>query len=263
MFKTKRTRAVAAVTALLVIVAGGYLYYRTWLQRALIDAISITDAETAGTMLARGANANTRNDEGLTALMLAAKVRDARIVNALLDRGADANIKDGKGKTALDYARESSFSGVVMAIIDRCNDPAPAKKKAANMALVRAANLGDAGMVDNLLARDVDVDTVWEGEGTGMTPLMWAIANRHHDIVKKLLDKGSSVNQSSNGGTALLFAVRNNDLELAKVLIQRGADVNYKTSNSISPLSVAEKLRNRTSGPSEMINLLKRAGARP
>lgn len=46
------------------------------------------------------------NEEGCTALMLAAKRDEFWVIKILLENGADVNIKDNEGKTALDYASE-------------------------------------------------------------------------------------------------------------------------------------------------------------
>jgi ankyrin repeat protein len=48
---------------------------------------------------------NRANDQGETALMLAAGVGHAAAVRRLLDAGADAAAEDGAGKTAAGYAK--------------------------------------------------------------------------------------------------------------------------------------------------------------
>jgi ankyrin repeat protein len=90
----------------------------------------------------------------------------------------------------------------------------------------------------------------------GTTALMWAVSERHSDVVKLLVERGADVNAKSNfvpsasgrgfegaaaiapkpdqatedfaSGwmTSLMFAARENDIESARILVQAGADVN-------------------------------------
>ena len=61
----------------------------------------------------------------------------------------------------------------------------------------------------------------------GQTALMWAIGERHPDIVRLLIQGGADVRVRSKGGsTPLLLAARMGDLESAKLLLAGGADVN-------------------------------------
>ncbi len=56
-------------------------------------------------LLAHGAQVNTRNNKGVTPLMIAARTGNLQTVKLLLTHGADPNLKDNTGKTAADYAR--------------------------------------------------------------------------------------------------------------------------------------------------------------
>ena len=49
-------------------------------------------------------HATIKNNNGHTALMLAAQYGSVNVAQVLLDAGADANAQDAQGKTALDYA---------------------------------------------------------------------------------------------------------------------------------------------------------------
>jgi ankyrin repeat protein len=66
--------------------------------RALIDA---------------GAKVNARNEEGETALMLAARSGATSSVKVLITAGADLNIKDNKGHTALQLTQENDTPDIV------------------------------------------------------------------------------------------------------------------------------------------------------
>ncbi len=64
--------------------------------------------ELLSVLIENGAMVNSRDDEGYTALMLAARSGDnPKVVNFLLAKGADAKASNCEKKMALDFARES------------------------------------------------------------------------------------------------------------------------------------------------------------
>lgn len=77
-------------------------------------------AKDAKALLAAGANVNEVNEDGQTALMLAAQTGSIEIVSTLLEAGAGAsvNVKDKQGRTALMHVRPKYSYGSVTEIID-------------------------------------------------------------------------------------------------------------------------------------------------
>jgi ankyrin repeat protein len=78
------------------------------LDEQLIQAISDPfyggDRDYIRMLLKAGANPNARDDDGATAMMLAAAIgNDERIIDDLASAGADPNLKDNRGYTALIY----------------------------------------------------------------------------------------------------------------------------------------------------------------
>jgi hypothetical protein len=59
-------------------------------------------------LLAKGAQINARNADGVTVLMLLAQHGNAEILKEALDVGADPTLQDNAGHTALDYLLASS-----------------------------------------------------------------------------------------------------------------------------------------------------------
>ena len=63
------------------------------------------------------------------------------------------------------------------------------------------------------------------------TALMWAVAERHAEIVGVLIEKGANVHAATRHGfTALHFAAREGDLESARLLLAAGVDVNVRST---------------------------------
>ncbi|MFX0200286.1 MAG: ankyrin repeat domain-containing protein, partial [Candidatus Hodarchaeota archaeon] len=67
----------------------------------LMEAASKGDTEKVHALLAKGADVNAKDNDGLTALMRAALQGHTDTVHALLAKGADVNAKDNDGLTAL------------------------------------------------------------------------------------------------------------------------------------------------------------------
>jgi ankyrin repeat protein len=71
------------------------------------------------------------------------------------------------------------------------------------------------------------------------TPLCNAIAKGDLESVKKFIEYGVNVNETSNGSTPLMFAARYNKVEILKVLIANGAKLNEKDANGKTALQHA------------------------
>ena len=64
-------------------------------------------------LLAAGANVNAFDEDGETALMMAAEEGRADVVQALIAGGANVNMMDHEGRTALQHARKEGRSHIV------------------------------------------------------------------------------------------------------------------------------------------------------
>jgi len=98
-------------------------------------------------------------------------------------------------------------------------------------------------------------------EDPDQTPLMQAAAVGDIKKVKQVLAAGADVNaRDQSGQTALIIACRMPHVppELVKALLAAGADVNTRSRNDYTALSWAT-----TRGNTEVIQLLRRSGARP
>jgi ankyrin repeat protein len=99
----------------------------------------------------------------------------------------------------------------------------PARGPAADADLIQSAKLGDLARARELLSKGAAVDAA---DRRGLTPLMWAAAGGHTEVVRQLLDSGAAVGRrAADGTTALMVASGNGFTEIVRTLILKGADV--------------------------------------
>lgn len=90
-----------------------------------------------------------------------------------------------------------------------------------------------------------------------ISPLCQAIAKGDLETVKKMIEFGSDINQTSNGMTPLMYAARYNKVEIVRVLLDNGAKISLKDSKGFTALKHAE-LSNATDA-AELIKTYKKA----
>jgi ankyrin repeat protein len=77
------------------------------------NLMRVSSRETCLLLLKHGADVNAKNDQGKTALMIAAKHSNTGLVEALLQRNADAKLLDNQNKTALDIAKDNNNKVII------------------------------------------------------------------------------------------------------------------------------------------------------
>jgi ankyrin repeat protein len=120
-----------------------------------------------------------------------------------------------------------------------------------------AADKGDLESVQQAIARGQRLSGFDE---IGKTPLHYAAAGGHIEIVKALLAAGANVNANDprvNGNTPLASIAGNCSLEMAELLVRAGADPTIAGWMQLCALDHA-KDRKRGDGP-KVYKLLQRA----
>jgi ankyrin repeat protein len=164
------------------------------MSRELFDAIDAGDAARVRALLAGGADPDTRDETGATALMRAAHAGDRATVSALLGAGADVNATDPRGWTALAKAvhnpdLDRGFADVVQALVDAgANVEAPIGYGIRPLML--AAGYGETAVVETLLGAGADVLARNEG---GLTALMMVKEKFYVDVINLLYEAERAV----------------------------------------------------------------------
>lgn len=136
-------------------------------------------------------------------LLDAAKNRNTEEVQKLLREGADPNTRDNNGRTALIEAALGGYTDIVRALLEKGAD-VNAKDKDGWTALFWAACLDHTDTVRMLLKKGADVNA--KGNN-GWTALMIAVDLSHIETARALLEKGADVNaRDKDGNTALRLA---------------------------------------------------------
>ena len=140
-----------------------------------------------------------------TQLIRAASKGDAARVESLLARGADVESKDPGGQTPLVHAARGRHRDVLQLLLSRGANPnvyeRPDEPRGPTP-LWWAATDGDLVGVQALIDHGANVDAA---HGGGYTPLMGAV--RFPDVVRALLKGGANVRaRTTDGKTALTIA---------------------------------------------------------
>ncbi len=156
------------------------------------DAAMRGDAEAVETLIARGADVNVPQGDGMTALHWAAERADAALVRILLEAGAAVDAVTRIGDyTPLHLAAKAGSADAVEALLEAGGDPHVVTETGAVTAVHFAAGAGSADAIASLAGRGAEVDAR-ESE-RGQTPLMFAAANGRVDAVRALLTLGADV----------------------------------------------------------------------
>jgi len=225
-------------------------------DQRLVQAVKAGDSTTAVALLGKKIDPNIAEPDGTTPLHWAVRNNDATLVDRLIRAGADVTATNRYGISAIALACESGSAPIVERLI-AAGVSANATGPYGETALHTCAHSGKVEAAKVLMAHGASLDAgdSWRGQ----TPLMWAAAQRHPDMMRALIEAGADVNARSTiiawerqrtseprdkwlppgGLTPMLFAAREGCVDCVKVLIGAGADPNIVDPDQYSPLVMA------------------------
>ena len=173
---------------------------------------------------------------------------DVATVRMLIARRADVNAPQGDGMTALHWAADHGDSAMAAELLRAKANVALRTRIGAYTPLHIAARTGSPAVVRALLAAGSDVKATTT---SGATALHFAAAAGNPDVVKALLSKGADPNarESSWGQTPLVFAAEYGRAAAVEALMKHAADPSIRTrvmnlSDDAARDQAAEKKRN-------------------
>ncbi|XP_030768252.1 kinase D-interacting substrate of 220 kDa B isoform X3 [Sitophilus oryzae] len=205
---------------------------------ALMVAASKGRSAFVRELLAHGADPNVEDNDGWTALLCAAKEGHYDIVLQLLEHHADIDHRDMGGWTALMWATYKGRTNVALHLLDRGAE-VNAHGNFHISSLLWAAGRGCTEIVRALIDHGAKVNV---GDKYGTTALVWASRKGYTEIVEMLLRAGANVDTAGMySWTALLVATYGNHVDVVNVLLEHKPNVNALDKDGCSPLTIACK----------------------
>ncbi len=175
-------------------------------------------AEAVKELLTQKADINLANNAGETPLFAAVENNQPEIVDLLLKAGADTNIQNKKGISLVELASQKGYASLAKNILSagdmEGNNAAFYARTAKELASLKKQGV-------NLSRKNV----------YGQTPLFAAVANDNMGTVKYLVRNTADINKGDEKGfTPLMQAVYDKNTEMVDYLLKAKARVNAKTA---------------------------------
>ncbi|MBE9195251.1 ankyrin repeat domain-containing protein [Synechocystis sp. LEGE 06083] len=240
----------------------------------------------AAVLIEFGAEVNQGNDDGTTALMMAAYRNNLPLVETLLRVGSKAQIQDQQGTTALEWAIKQQNLAMVQKLV-RHQARLDLRDGDGNLPLTLAIKIAGQAIVDCLLQAGAPWDqngwftAVEEGNTfavqalieagyplaqageAGDTALHLACLEGYEPMVAVLLKNGprdmvNTVNQA--GDTAIHLAIAQGHLGIVGQLLNAGADGNFSGKGEPPLLTALTATHGDAQTQAAMVNALGQAG---
>jgi ankyrin repeat protein len=192
------------------------------IRRTLITTVS------ACAMVALGLSTLMHAAPTPAAVVEAAMQGNRDAVRSLLKDGADVNTAQADGMTALHWAAQKGDVELAKLLLYASANVKATTRIGGYTPLLIASRNGNAPMVEILVNAGADLN----GPTTnGTTPLMLAAAAGRADTITLLIERGANVNAKENarGETALTFAAAYGRADVIRVLTAHGAETMVTT----------------------------------
>jgi ankyrin repeat protein len=208
-------------------------------NKSLFEAVKKADVERARSLIAEGANidtkwgdTNTKEEEEKakawaaenTPLYYAADSNNIDLVQLLVEAGADVNAGQWPALCQALYKGNTAIAKFLIGHGANVNYPE-------DWGPLHEASTSNIEMVKLLLARGADINA-------GHGPALHTAVNRgRRDIVELLIQRGADVNaKDTYGYTPLQYAAQTGRTEVVQLLLEAGANINAKNDNGQTAL---------------------------
>ena len=155
-------------------------------------------------------------------------------VQRLLKRGFDPNTPNEKGVPGLMVALQAPAPKTALLLAKHANTKVEFTNKFGESPLMLAAINNQIELATVLIARGADVNR------PGWTPLHYAAAKGHKDMMRLLLEHDAYIDsEAANGTTPLMMAAFSTSPLAVKLLLEEGADPTLVDSANASALDMA------------------------
>jgi ankyrin repeat protein len=231
----------------------------------LILAAVYADVQAMKLLIEHDADVNAANIAGVTPLIRAAFDFDK--TKLLIEHGANVNVRSGMGNTPLILAARPANSHRTVELLLNHGADANATNNWGASALMAAAASSDERLVQLLLEHGANANAQPAMDqpgfifGGGRSPFMWAAFRGDVSVMQHLVAAGADVNGEGYLGAPLTQATWSDQTKGVKWLIDHGAEVNHVDHGvDYTALHWAASTERRDTS---LVNLLLNSGADP
>jgi len=196
----------------------------------LVNAAREGAVEEVRSLLANGADVNSTDDKGCTALHWAAEKGHGEVVRLLTANGAKIDARDNWAATPL-YAAAMEGRSQATELLIAAGADVNARTKHGHAPLHFAVN---EAVAELLIANGADISAKANASCHGETPLHIAAHNYELPVLKVLIANGADINGKDDLGRNCLHVARGK--EMIELLIAEGTDVSAKDRDGRTPL---------------------------
>ncbi len=169
------------------------------------DEEAAKNVEIVRLLLDRGADVNSKDQDGVTPLMC---VRDVKIAELLISRGADVKAKSKDGRTAL--SRQSAYNDALTVLLIEHGADVNCKDEYGRTMLHK---LGSVDEINKMLDMGFNVNAK---DRDGCTPVERAIGRRDAAATKLLLSRGAVLDKNP----LRQLNVSEREFEIVKIVVK-------------------------------------------
>ncbi len=173
-----------------------------------------------------------RNEQGISAVLMACYMGRAEIRDLLIEKGARLELHEAAAAGNLPRVKE---------LVEENPQLAKSYSPDGFPVMALAAAFGHEDVARYLHGEGAEINSA-ANNGTGYTALSGAVAGGHVALAKWLAENGADVNyRYAKGHSPLLEAAANGKLEIVQSLVAHGADMHVRTDDGKNALNFAQE----------------------